>query len=448
MSIKSEHVLFTFLKYLQPTHYFQLYRKDGRSVFPISEQLPEAVLKHLHSNSYFTSEKAKRYDLSWQAIQKGYIGNAPTYTEFERVPIIDEYVFIRLYFHKAWVFYVFLIRLCSFKNPLTESKAWFKTRFIKRLNYLQDPIQNKKWDVDKYKANKKVTIIIPTLNRYLYLKDGLKDLEQQTHTNFEVIIVDQSEPFQQQFYDQFSLDLMVINQKEKALWMARNTAIENANSDLLLLYDDDSRVKKDWIENHLRCLEFFNASISSGVSISQSGAEVPTNYSFFRVSDQLDTGNVLIKKEVFQKIGLFDRQFEKQRMGDGEFGLRAYLEGFLNISNPRAGRLHLKVGSGGLREMGSWDGFRPKKWLAPRPIPSVLYFFRTYFGSNRTVYSLFRFVPSSIMPYRFKRNKNLMVLGALISVLLAPIVLIQIIRSWHLATVKLKEGDRIKPLEK
>jgi len=244
------------------------------------------------------------------------------------------------------VFYVFLIRLCSFKNPLTESKAWFKTRFIKRLNYLQDPIQNKKWDVDKYKANKKVTIIIPTLNRYLYLKDGLKDLEQQTHTNFEVIIVDQSEPFQQQFYDQFSLDLMVINQKEKALWMARNTAIENANSDLLLLYDDDSRVKKDWIENHLRCLEFFNASISSGVSISQSGAEVPTNYSFFRVSDQLDTGNVLIKKEVFQKIGLFDRQFEKQRMGDGEFGLRAYLEGFLNISNPRAGRLHLKVGSG------------------------------------------------------------------------------------------------------
>jgi GT2 family glycosyltransferase len=90
---------------------------------------------------------------------------------------------------------------------------------------------------------------------------------------------------------------------------------------------------------------------------------VPQNYSFFRVSDQIDTGNVLIKRDVFQTIGLFDRQFEKQRMGDGEYGLRAYLEGFLNVSNPYAKRLHLKVGTGGLRQMGSWDGFRPKKFF-------------------------------------------------------------------------------------
>ena len=90
------------------------------------------------------------------------------------------------------------------------------------------------------------------------------------------------------------------------------------------------------------------------------------------MSDQLDTGNVLLKRGVFKKIGLFDRQYEKQRMGDGEYGLRAYLEGFLNISNPYAQRLHLKVGTGGLRQMGSWDGFRPKNWFGPRPVPSVL----------------------------------------------------------------------------
>ena len=45
--------------------------------------------------------------------------------------------------------------------------------------------------------------------------------------------------------------------------------------------------------------------------------------------------NVLIKKVVFDKCGLFDRQFEKQRMGDGEFGTRIYLSGFKNISNPK-----------------------------------------------------------------------------------------------------------------
>ena len=77
-------MLFSFLTYLQPTHYFQLYLNDGTSVFPIPEQLPESVLEQLAPNPVFTSEQAKTYDLSWQAIQKGYIGEAPTYTQFEK----------------------------------------------------------------------------------------------------------------------------------------------------------------------------------------------------------------------------------------------------------------------------------------------------------------------------------------------------------------------------
>ena len=36
----------------------------------------------------------------------------------------------------------------------------------------------------------------------------------------------------------------------------------------------------------------------------------------------------------------FDKQFEKMRMGDGEFGVRAYLKGYKNISNPNAYRKH------------------------------------------------------------------------------------------------------------
>src|SRR5690606_36376351 len=101
--------------------------------------------------------------------------------------------------------------------------------------------------------------------------------------------------------------------------------------------------------------------------------------------------------------------------------------------NPYAQRFHLKVGSGGLREMGSWDAFRTKKWFAPRPIPSVLYFFRGYFGSTAARYALLRTVPLSIMPYRFKKNKGLMVLGILLSLLFLPIVLFQVYRSWYLS---------------
>ena len=34
----------------------------------------------------------------------------------------------------------------------------------------------------------------------------------------------------------------------------------------LLLFDDDSRIESDWVTNHIKCLDFFNADISSGVS--------------------------------------------------------------------------------------------------------------------------------------------------------------------------------------
>jgi GT2 family glycosyltransferase len=176
------------------------------------------------------------------------------------------------------------------------------------------------------------------------------------------------------------------------------------------------------------------------------GDRVPENYNFFRRSDQLDTGNVMLKKSIFKAIGLFDRQFEKQRMGDGEFGLRAHVNGYLNISNPYAKRLHLKVGSGGLREMGSWDGFRPRKWLDPRPIPSVLYLYRLYFGDKKAKLELLKTVPKSIMPYRFKGNKLLMLLGAVITIFILPIIIFQVNKSWKLATDKIEEGPLIEAL--
>ena len=133
-------------------------------------------------------------------------------------------------------------------------------------------------------------------------------------------------------------------------------------------------------------------------------------------------------------------------MGDGEFGLRSYLAGFKNISNPRAQRLHLKVGAGGLREMGSWDAFRPKKWLAPRPIPSVLYLYRRYFGPVASRFALCRTVPLSILPYRFKKNKTLLVIGAILACLFLPFVCGQVFWSWRLASKKLKEGPIIDRL--
>ena len=440
---------FPFLKYLQPNHYFILPRYRGGLVYPEDKKLPKSVLDQLTKDTTYVSDQATAYDASWQAVQLGYIGLTKTLGTIADVPLIDNYRFIRKYFHPAWVFYVLVLRILGLHNPMKECAAWLKTRPVKRSPYLQNPIKQEGWDAFKsllIASRPKVSVIIPTLNRYDYLKDVLADLERQDFPHFEVLIVDQSDNFQESFYTDFKLDLKVFNQKEKALWQARNFAIRKSEGDYLLFFDDDSRVAPDWISMHLACLDYFKADVSSGVSISKVGAEVPKHYTFFKVSDQLDTGNALIKKSVFKHIGLFDRQFEKQRMGDGEFGLRVYLNGYLNVSNPYAQRLHLKVGTGGLREMGSWDAFRTNKWLAPRPIPSVLYFFRRYFGTKAAVFALLRTVPLSIMPYQLKKNKAMLAFGVVVCFLLIPLVLFQVYKSWSLASVKLQEGPLIDSL--
>ena len=388
-------MLFSFLKYLQPTDYFQQYRKDDRSVYPVVEKLPEGIRAQLEPERLFISEKAKEYDLSWQALRKGYVGKVETYTSFEGLPLADEYLFLRKYFHPIWVFYVLMLRILSLKNPFKELNAWKKSRYVKRSNYLLKPITHPEWSLFSsalLAGEPVVSVVIPTLNRYNYLKDVLLDFEKQTYTNFEIIIIDQSNPFQKDFCKNFNLNIRHIHQEEPALWLARNTAIKESSANIIALSEDDVRIFPDWIEKHLKALDFFKADISAGVFYPQ-GHSIPAERSFFCVASQFATGNAMLYKKVFKEIGLFDRQFEKQRMGDGEFGLRAYLNGFKSISNPYAFCIDVKAATGGLREMGSWDAFRPRSLFSPRPIPSVLYFFRKYFGRKRTLLAILKTVP-------------------------------------------------------
>jgi len=441
-------MLFHFLKYLQPTHYFQLYTKSGNSVFPKIEALPKQILEQLHVDDDYISSQASDYDLSWQAIKKGYIGDALTYSSFHEVPVQDNYRFLKRNFNPAWVVFVLILRLVSFHNPVKEIKSWLLVRRVNRKNY-ESPLLYLEWTGFKSKLienNPKVSIVIPTLNRYEYLKNVLQDLERQDYANFEVIIVDQSEPFNQNFYKDYRLDIHLIRQEDKALWLARNTAIKEAKGDFIALSEDDVRIDSNWISSHLKCLDFFNAQVSAGVFYPKD-QEIPKERSFFAIATQFATGNAMLYKDVFKHIGLFDRQFEKQRMGDGEFGMRIYLEGIKSISNPFASCVDIKADTGGLREMGSWDAFRPSTFFAPRPIPSVLYYFRKYYGNKPARLALLRMIPLSIFPYQFKKNKPLLILGIAVSVLILPIVCYQVIKSWNLASTKLYEGSLIAFLD-
>ncbi len=442
-------MIFSFLKYIHPIDYFNLKKQDGTTVFPDPDQLPELVRSKLTLDTGYKTSLAQKRDLAWQAIQKGYIGEAPTISWDEKLALVDEYRFIRKYYHRLWPYYILFLRTLTFHNPIKEFLAFYQSRKTPRINMYQPSVAYEGWadfEGELLRQVPKVSVIIPTLNRYEYLKDVLHDLEAQDYANFDVIVIDQSDPFQRAFYDDFALDLQVIYQAEKEICLARDTAILASESEYLLLFDDDSRVKSDWVRNHLKCLDYFKAEISAGTSVSMIGARVPETYQHLKLSNQIDTGNVMLKRDVFRRIGLFDRQLEKIGLEDAELGLRAYLAGFLNVSNPFSQRLHLKAGTGGFREIGIWDGLRSAKWFAPRPTPSSLYIGWKYYGSALSIYSLLISVPPSLIPIQYKRNKKLLFLGYFLFLFAFPVVLLQVIASWYIAGKKIKEGPKIKSI--
>lgn len=443
-------MLFIFQRYVMPLWNYNLNLVSQSTYWIDVEKFIDPQKNIIQIDNNYIDKASIKYDAAWQAWQRGFINRNPEYSLNVDKPsynLADNYRFIRKYFKVFWSVYILVLRIVCFNNPIKELTAFWSTRSVKRLDTSTKHFDHTfilEWKSELVASKPLVSIIIPTLNRYSYLKDVLKDLEAQSYSLFETIIVDQSSPYQPEFYSQFSIDIKVIRQEERALWQARNHALTISNGDLILLFDDDSRVEPDWIEKHLLCLDYYDADISSGTSISLIGARVPKNYGFFRWGDQLDTGNAIVRKKVFNKIGLFDRQFEKQRMGDGEFGLRAYLAGFRNVSNPLASRLHLKVGEGGLREMGSWDSFRPKKYLGPRPVPSVLYLSRRYFGNSSTIFFLLQSIPPSIIPYKFKSKRSYLILGSIVSCILFPVVLYQISLSWRISSRMITEGPKIE----
>jgi glycosyltransferase involved in cell wall biosynthesis len=439
-------MIFNYLKYVSPVWYFNLKPTKDFIYFPSIEDLRKENF-HLPFDESFLSEEGRKRDLAYRAFQLGFISKSSDNKKSDlwKTPMLppeDEYRFLRKNFNSIWSVYVLIVRLLEFKNPYFEIKGFLKSKNCQRQYYHLNPVEYHDYaNYQSYLLNKKplISIVIPTLNRYKYLKDVFHDLEKQTYQNFEVIVVDQTDNYNDEIYQGWNFELRHWFQSEKALWKARNEAIQASKGEYILLYDDDSLIDFDWIEQHIKALDYFNADLSSGVSISTVGAKVPTHYSYFRWSDQLDTGNVLLKKEIFEVIGLFDTKFEKQRMGDGEFGLRAYLAGYRNISNPLAKRIHLKVGEGGLRQMGSWDGWRPKKFFGPRPVPSILYLFRKYHGNSAARWLMLSTIPFSLVPYRFKGNKYLTILGAILALLILPVVLCQVIISWQMSSRMLNE---------
>jgi GT2 family glycosyltransferase len=253
----------------------------------------------------------------------------------------------------------------------------------------------------------RISIVLPTLGRYELLRPVLDQLVRQTVPAVEILVVDQNDPElrDHDLYAEFADGgVRPIFQEVRGQWISRNAAVQEAVGDWIAFVDDDSEVGPDFLEQHLECLLRYDADLSTGASLAVIGAPVPDNYAFFRVADQWDSGNGMCHRSLLERFGLFDQQFDRQRRGDAEFGLRVQLGGGLVIHNPHAVRVHLKAQEGGLRTFGSLDGFRHRDRTAPLPLPSMVYYTKRYHTPRQVREDLVIGLSQAIIPYELKRR--------------------------------------------
>lgn len=111
---------------------------------------------------------------------------------------------------------------------------------------------------------KKVSIIIPVYNAELYLKVTIESILQQTYSNIEIIIVDDSSTDKSlEIAHSFERDnVKVIQQKNAGAAVARNTGFSHSNGDYIQFMDADDYLSYDKIEKQVAALDVATGKIA------------------------------------------------------------------------------------------------------------------------------------------------------------------------------------------
>lgn len=214
----------------------------------------------------------------------------------------------------------------------------------------------------------KISVIIPTRNRYDYISLLLEDLVKQDISNFEIIVVDQSE------LKKSLLHCTHIFTDSTGPCISRNIGAKKSTGDILVFLDDDARIYPNFIREMTApiisdrfdavagaiCDLNGNYLLSGNSFLSKSGSN------FIKVLTSNPNSNksrtclsfpgccAAIKKSVFDIIGGFNEDFDPTGAGeDREMAIKLFVKGFSIWYNADAKLLHAVAPEGGSRDVGS-----------------------------------------------------------------------------------------------
>jgi glycosyltransferase involved in cell wall biosynthesis len=266
------------------------------------------------------------------------------------ISVDDQIKFIAARYGSFWLRWAIFRSIVNGKMNLNAGLKALRTNSISGSKVA--PYRTKVTDAEPGILPGTVTIVIPTLDRYPYLRKLLSILRNQTVKPLEILVIDQTarENRDNSIASDFAdLPLKVFYRDQPGQCSSRNQALQIAAGEYILFLDDDSEVPDDLIERHLKSLQFFRADASSGVAEETGAGPIPENFLLIRASDVFPTNNTMIHNSILQQSGLFDLAYERGQRADGDLGMRIYLSGALMVLNPEIKIFHHHAPQGGLR---------------------------------------------------------------------------------------------------
>ncbi len=204
------------------------------------------------------------------------------------------------------------------------------------------------------------SVVIPLFNKANFIKETLKSVQNQSFSDFEVIIVndgstDNSVKIVQEFKDD---RISIINQDNQGASAARNNGINQAKANWIALLDADDIWYKNHLEEILQSIKklkhvdlvsnAYQIRLNSGyIKTPIYSQDLPDNISFidnyfeYSYIDPLFwTSSVAFKKSSFLKINGFDENLKTGQ--DLDLFIRFALQNYKLGYNPKITLLYLR----------------------------------------------------------------------------------------------------------
>jgi len=178
------------------------------------------------------------------------------------------------------------------------------------------------------------SIIILNYNGKNFLKECIDSIIQETHSPYEIIIVDNNSPDEsgEYFSKQYTNFKFILNEKNVGVPEGLNIGIRNASGEFIVLLNNDLVVMPNWLENFIKAYKKTGEALYQPKSLKFKDPKILDGtgcminifgFGFARDKGVKDEGQyntqeeisyasgtcMFAPKKIFDEIGLFDPTF-------------------------------------------------------------------------------------------------------------------------------------------